>query len=50
MKLVRAIAELDARFEREPAEAGNGRAAYEAERRVLKERLREVLAREPGPA
>jgi hypothetical protein len=48
--LVRAIAELDARFEREPAEADAGRAAYEAQRRALKERLREALARDPGRA
>lgn len=46
--LVRAIAELDARFEGEPAPAGASRAAYEAERRVLKERLREALARAPN--
>jgi hypothetical protein len=48
--LVRAIAELDERFERVPAGAEENRAAYEAERRALKERLREALAREPGPA
>jgi hypothetical protein len=48
--LARAIAELDARFEGEPAERGGSRAAYESERRVLKERLREALAREPGRA
>jgi hypothetical protein len=48
-KLVRAIAELDARFETTPR-ADTGRAAYEAERQVLKERLREALAREPGRA
>jgi hypothetical protein len=48
--LVRAIAELDARFEGEPAAAGGSRAAYEAERRVLKERLREALARDPDRA
>jgi hypothetical protein len=46
--LVRAIAELDARFEGEPETAGGSRAVYEAERRVLKERLREALARDPG--
>jgi hypothetical protein len=48
--LIRAIAELDVRFETTPAENEGGRAAYEAERRVLKERLREALAREPGRA
>jgi hypothetical protein len=48
--LVRAIAELDDRFEREPAGAGGSRAAYEAERRALKERLREALARDAGRA
>jgi hypothetical protein len=47
--LVRAIAELDARFETAPRD-DNGRTAYEAERRVLKERLREALARDPGRA
>jgi hypothetical protein len=48
--LVRAIADLDARFEGEAAPASATRAAYEAERRVLKERLREALARDPGRA
>jgi hypothetical protein len=48
--LVRAIAELDSRFEEEPAPPSASRAAYEAERRVLKERLREALARDPGRA
>jgi hypothetical protein len=48
--LVRAIAELDARFEGEPAAAGASRTAYEAERRALKERLRDALARDAGRA
>jgi hypothetical protein len=48
--LARAIAELDARFETAELADANGRAAYEAERRVLKERLREALAREPDRA
>jgi hypothetical protein len=48
--LVRAIAELDDRFEDEPAPANAARAAYEAERRALKERLREALARDPRRA
>ena len=48
--LVRAIAELDERFEREPVGAPAARVEYETERRVLKERLREALAREPGTA
>lgn len=46
--LVRAIAELDERFETAPAGDANGRAVYEAERTVLKERLREALARDPS--
>jgi hypothetical protein len=46
--LIRAIAELDARFEGELAPAGASRAAYEAERHALKERLREALARDPS--
>jgi hypothetical protein len=48
--LVRAIAELDTRFEGEPTPPSASRAAYEAERRVLKERLREALARDPRRA
>ena len=48
--LIRAIAELDARFESAPANGDRGRAEYEAERRALKERLRAALARSPGPA
>jgi hypothetical protein len=48
--LVRAIAELDDRFEDEPAPANAARAAYEADRRALKERLREALARDPRRA
>ena len=47
--LVRAIAELDERFETAPVDA-NGQASYEAERRVLKEQLRAALARDPGRA
>ena len=49
-KLVRAIAELDVRFHGASRTDENGRAAYEAERQVLKERLRAALAREPGHA
>lgn len=48
--LVRAIAELDEQFEGEPTPAVARRAAYEAERGVLKERLRAALARDPGRA
>ena len=48
--LARAIAELDERFETTPSATDGGRAAYEAERRVLKDRLREALARDPGRA
>jgi hypothetical protein len=48
--LVRAIAELDERFEGEAAPPEASRAAYEAERLVLKERLREALARSPRRA
>jgi hypothetical protein len=48
--LVRTIAELDMRFETAPAANDTARAAYEAERRVLKEQLREALAREPERA
>jgi hypothetical protein len=52
--LIRAIAELDARFEMPSAEAagenGQARAAYEAERQALKERLRAALARGAGTA
>jgi hypothetical protein len=46
--LIRSIAELDARFERDPVEVGPRRVEYEAERQVLKERLREALARDPS--
>lgn len=46
--LVRAIAELDERFETTRSADATGRAAYEAERSVLKERLREALARDPS--
>jgi hypothetical protein len=48
--LVRAIAELDTQFEGEATPPSASRAAYEAERRALKERLREALARDPGRA
>ncbi|MFN2564266.1 MAG: hypothetical protein ABR499_04555 [Gemmatimonadaceae bacterium] len=48
--LIRAIAELDARFESAPGDGDRARAAYEAERRDLKERLRAALARSPRPA
>jgi hypothetical protein len=48
--LIRAIAELDARFESAAVDRDGGRAAYAAERSALKERLRAVLARTPGPA
>jgi hypothetical protein len=52
--LIRAIAELDARYERRSAEHGaqNGddRASYQAERTALKERLRAALARTPQRA
>jgi hypothetical protein len=45
--LVRAIAELDDRFDATPPDA-SGRSQYEAERRELKEQLREALARDPS--
>ena len=48
--LIRAIADLDARFESTPDAAAGSRAAYEAERHALKERLRAALARGPGRA
>ena len=38
------------RFETAPSANDTARAAYEAERRVLKEQLREALAREPERA
>jgi hypothetical protein len=52
--LIRAIAELDARFERrsaeQAAENGDERASYQAERSALKEQLRAALARGPQRA
>jgi hypothetical protein len=48
--LIRAIAELDARFEEPSAERERDRAAYEAERGALKDRLRAALARSASRA
>jgi hypothetical protein len=52
--LIRAIAELDARFERQAVSNGapdaDRRASYHAERTALKERLRAALARGPQRA
>jgi hypothetical protein len=48
--LLRAIADLDVRFAGAERDAAPDRAAYEAQRRALKEQLRAALARRPGSA